>query len=238
MRIITNVIWYGVIFAFWVSLASSGMNIKPYTPVTLGIYYLLIGSLSTIVGFSYQEVADEIRDGKISGAVIRPVNYLTVKFFATASDKVLMIAIMAAVLTVLYIFRFINFGLTPINMTLFAISVLFAMVGNFLLYFLTAMGAFWVKHTHGIPALVSVFSGIASGSMIPIDLLPPTLLLISKILPFRYFTFFPAEIFLGNATFSEIWQSFAIESIWIVLLFVLYKFLWGKGMKQLEVIGV
>lgn len=237
MRILTNLIWYGAILIFWISLANSGMNIKPYTPKTLAVYYLLVGGLSTIVGFSYQEVADEIRDGKIAGAVTKPISYLLAKFFATFSDKAVMILIVALILMAANFLGVVELTLTLINTLLFAIALIFAMVGNFLVYFISALSAFWVKHTHGIPALLSVASNLISGSMVPIELLPIPILFISKIMPFRYFTFFPVQIFLGNFGFSDIRDSFAIELIWIALLILIYKWLWAKGMKQLEVIG-
>jgi ABC-2 type transport system permease protein len=237
MRILTNVIWYGITAIFWLSLTDSGMSIYPYTKETLVIYFLLIGALGTIVGFGFQDTATEIRDGKISSDVLRPSSYLLMKLFGTAADKFLMITIVSSILLALNLVGFYEIRLTLWQLIFLIIAVVMAMVGNFLVYFLTALAAFWFKHIYGVPSLVNVASNLISGSMVPIELLPGAIAMVSTLLPFRYFHFFPVQIFLGNYQLIDILHGLTVEGFWILLLWCLYKFLWNKGMKQLEVIG-
>lgn len=235
--VFTNSMWYLVTYLFWSSLASSGMDVRPYTPQTLAIYYILISVTSIAVGFPYQDVSREIRDGKLAPAILKPISYMGTKFFATVADKTVMLCLLIIVFTLMNFFGVVRAEVTLVNILLFSLSLFAAMIGNFLVYFLAGTIAFWVKHIHGIPALISVMSSIVSGAMIPLELLPAALVLVSKALPFRYFHFFPAQIFLGHAARADIIEGFLIEFIWIILVYLFIKLVWVIGIKRLEVIG-
>ena len=79
--------------------------------------------------------------------------------------------------------------------------------------------------------------------MFPLELLPESLALwvdgptldlrgLVDLLPFKYFAYFPAAVFLGKIDGSEMYNGLAIEFGWVLFFIVLSWFLWWRGVKR------
>jgi len=129
----------------------------------------------------------------------------------------------------------IHFGLFQIF--LFAISTFLTILSKF--YIALSLGGlgFWFRRVHGFGSLFWNLGGLFSGELIPVDLLPHTLFLISAYLPFRSLAFFPVQIILGKINSSEIVSGFAVQIIWLAVFIFIAKLLWKKGLSQYDSAG-
>ena len=78
---------------------------------------------------------------------------------------------------------------------------------------------------------------ILSGRIAPIDLLPNWVRLIADALPFRWAVAFPVELFLGRLSTEEIYRGFTFQIAWLLLSFLLLKFIWRSGVKKYSAVG-
>ena len=237
LDILGNLISSLVLYLFWYFLVQSGMNIGNYTATSLGLYFLTVATIAATVGFDSHAVAEEIKDGNITQYLLKPFSYMWLKFSTTFPHGILKLIVGILVLVLLAMFGF-PVNINPILVIFFVFSLFLAMIGNYLIYFTTGLGSFWTVQTFGLSAFVSIASSLVSGRLIPIDLLPSQITMISSWLPFRHFVFFPAQIFLGHLSFSEILAGLSFQAIWIIVLYVLTILVWKAGQKRLEAVGI
>ncbi len=237
LGIVNSVITNLLLLLFWSSLAGSGANLGPYTSTTFVHYYLLAALIASTIGASSEDIAQEIKNGTISVYLVKPVDFLLVKFLSKLPAKLITFSIGSMVLIVVLIFTnmFGNFG--P-RAGVFFVFLLLSILGNYLLYFVVGLSAFWIQETHGLTSFVSMGSRLVAGNIIPLDLLPAVFVSISYLFPFRYFYFLPIRAFLGLASQNEIATGLMLECEWIISLYILARLIWRFGIKRLEVIGI
>ena len=80
-------------------------------------------------------------------------------------------------------------------------------------------------------------SFLFAGNMAPIALFPKTIKLIAQILPFRYTFSLPIEIFQQTISGKSILTGYAVQTAWIIVLFILARTLYFKGLKHYESFG-
>ena len=80
----------------------------------------------------------------------------------------------------------------------FLLSILFGIFISYHILYLFAMSAFWVTKPWYIQTLVIALTRLFGGGVIPIWLYPDWLKAVSDVLPFRFITYEPIQIFLGN----------------------------------------
>lgn len=237
LDILGNFISNLVVYLFWFYLATSGMNIGSYTTLTLGIYFLVVSVLGAATGFDAHNVAQDIRDGDVTQFLLKPISYMWLKFSASFAHNLLKLSVGILIFLVLTLFG-VSFPVSAANLLFFFIAVAFSILGNHLIYFTVGLFAFWTKQIFGLAAMVSIGSSIVSGRLIPIELLPASVVFLSNLLPFRYFVFFPAQIFMDKLSLIEILTGLSIQLFWVVALYLLSLFVWKIGQKELEAVGI
>lgn len=232
--ILVTIISNLVLFLFWHSLATSGVDIRPYTVTTLALYYLFIAVSGSVISFSSNDLATEIRSGDAHLNLLKPMSYLGYFFCATSASRILSIVLGMLVFSTLTTLGGLSWSLSPDYALAVVVALGLAIVGNFLVYYLVGVLAVWTQHIHGFSSLVSVLSSLVSGTLIPLDFLPSGLNNLAQILPFRYFIYFPAQIFINQMAWPEIGRNLLIELVWVIILYAGYKLLWHIALKNLE----
>ncbi|MCL4397760.1 ABC-2 family transporter protein [Patescibacteria group bacterium] len=237
LDVTSNLISSLVLYLFWRFLAGSGLDIAPYNQVTIGFYFLLVAAVSTLTGFDTQGVSQDIREGDITQHILKPINYMWIRFFNSLPDKFLKVTVAVAIIATLWLLGF-RLDINLFEATAFMVVLALAMLGNYLIYFTSGLLSFWTMQTLGLTLLVSIGSSLVSGSVIPLELVPPLFIAISKVLPFRYFLFFPVQILLGKVPPEQIITGILIQIIWIVTLYLLSILVWKRGIRRLEAVGI
>jgi ABC-2 type transport system permease protein len=76
--------------------------------------------------------------------------------------------------------------------------------------------------------------GFASGSMLPIYIMPQWLQSILFLMPFQYLAYIPTQIIIENFTFFEYIKMFLIGIFWIVIIAIINHFIYKIGLKKFE----
>ncbi|MBN2015937.1 ABC-2 family transporter protein [Candidatus Dojkabacteria bacterium] len=109
---------------------------------------------------------------------------------------------------------------------------------NLLYDFCIGSLAFWIFKTSSITRTSDLIFSLTSGRIIPLMFLPSFLQKIVNFLPFKYTLYLPINILMGQMTKEEILTSALIQLSWLIFMLMLRKFIWSKGIRKYEGVGI
>ncbi len=165
--------------------------------------------------WGWQEIALTIRSGGVATDLARPVNYFGFWLSRDLGRAAyhLLFRWLPTLAIGLALFR-IRLPRDPATWTLFAASLLLAIVLSFALRFLINLGAFWMTDIRGLNGIVLLFVNFLSGFLVPLAFFPPGLRAIVEALPFAGLIAVPVTVFLGRAQGVEIALLLARQALW------------------------
>lgn len=204
-------------------------------------YYLvvmIVDALTAVTEDDWQ-IASDIKDGRISQFLLKPVDYLTYRLCLFGAGR-LVYTLSAAVPVAAYLFWQRAHLAPPPDATaalLFAVSVLFALLLQFLIAYTMALLAFWVLEVATFIFIQFALEYIASGQLFPLDLLPPAVQRVIELTPYPYLMFFPVSVYLGRISGDALWRGLAIQAAWVVAAYLLARWVWSRGIKKYSAAG-
>jgi ABC-2 type transport system permease protein len=175
-------------------------------------------------------------DGTIVISRVRPISYIAQVILQALSRTV-----MLAVTFVLPLFLVgILIGHIPVTAYGLGIAIGVFLIGFTLfslISFLVGTIAIIITNVRGIMQIVTSLIVIAAGGAIPLIMLPPYLANIAFALPFQTMGYLPTAAIMGIATPSAIANGIIIGCIWIVALFIISFFWWGRVSKKITSVG-
>lgn len=230
-----------ILILMWSAIYSNQDIIKGFSLKEM-LTYVLFGSLVHIIikNFVSDRVSDEIKDGRLSLFLIKPISYLGYTF-ALSIGQFFFITILSVITHLVIILFFIdkfilNFEIVYIAVIL--IMIILAFIIEFLIAYLVGLIAFWTDETTGIYSTISRLKKFFSGGYFPINLLPSLFVSISLYFPFAYSFFVPSQLYLKKISINDGIKGLAIQLIWIVLLYFIIRFVWKNGIKRYEGVGI
>jgi ABC-2 type transport system permease protein len=121
------------------------------------------------------------------------------------------------------------------SLGLFTIAISFAFALQFLMQYTLAMFAFWTEKASAIQEVWFLVYLFLSGAIAPLELFPPAARSIALWTPFPYILNFPASLLTGLEV--NFMRSLGIMLLWLVLFFMLNRWLWRKGLRQYSGMG-
>lgn len=220
---------------------SEGESVAGYSISTMISYYLIVNVIDalTAVADDDWEVAADIRDGKISQFLLRPIDYLTYRLCLYLSGRAIYttMAILPVAAFTFWLrddFKWPTHGSTFL---LFFVSVFMGGLLQFFIAYLVALLAFWFLDVSTLIFIQFAFEYIASGHLFPLDLLPPVAQGLIHLTPYPYLSYFPASIYLERLSDSQLAQGFLTQLIWLGLAFLAARLAWKQGLKHYTAVG-
>ena len=96
---------------------------------------------------------------------------------------------------------------------------------------------FFYGDQSGQISLVGYLTAAVAGGFFPLDFLPNNLAWLFNHLPFRFFFNTPAKIFLEKFTVSEIYYNWLEMIIWIIIFYLIFHYLFKKGLTLFTGVG-
>jgi len=218
----------------WKAIAASGELASPFSAIIA--YVALAQVISNSSSANVESwISKRVREGKIVNELKKPVSMRMQAYFfqlGKASFRMITRGIPALIVGIL----FLNIGIpTPVNTLLFVFSIILTLNLTIMISYTTAMLVFWTKIGWSLRMIRFAVSGLFSGALIPLYLLPGNLKQIFYLTPFPSLVDAPISIYQGTA--ENVIQVFATQLFWILALLVLSSLLWRKAKKKLTVQG-
>lgn len=229
-----------VLFYLWYSIYRQGNHLGNYDLSGLLVYFVLTRLLSLIMFYSDlgRIVSEEIKAGNIINFLLKPISY----FWRTLSMSLGRIALRIVVFSPIAVFCFWYYSsvikLTFINSLYFLlISICGTLIYFFYFYFIGIL-TFYFDDISGINYMAWLILSIFSGRIMPIDLFPAKALLIIDYLPFKFISFTPVQILMGNIPISNYPHEFILAFLWVCGFGIMARTLYYFGLKRYESYGI
>lgn len=226
-----------VSLAVWRVVAGSG-TVGGYDSSAIIGYFLvlLVVREATYSGVPWA-VEDDIVDGKFTAQLVRPVHPLLGAYATAAAFRyVSLLLIVPIAIGLFFLFdATIEGGWRSIAIAIALIP--FANVVRMYADGLVSCASLWIVKIGGPRQayfLVMLFLG---GQFAPLDVLPDTLQTIAKALPFYWFLGFPVELAIGRQPLGDAWIGFAVLLAWGLVLHLLLRVVWKRGVRAHESVG-
>ena len=221
-------------YYFWSALLKHRTSFVGYDRSQMLTYVLGMNVLRSLVfATRTEEIAGEINHGRLSGYLLKPVNFMLYTFFRDLSEKSINLVSAIVEVSGLVILFHVNLK-CPHDFqawTLFLVACAGATWLYFILSFMTGCWGFWTSEAWGPRFLLELFLEFTAGAFFPLDVLPPMAQQIIKCFPSPYLVFFPLQIFLGKLNSHQIMNGFLIQLFWIAAISGIAKVVWVKGME-------
>ena len=219
----------------------AGSAIGAYTLAQMVSYYLLVTVIDAITAVAEDDwqIAADIKDGAVSQFLLKPLDYLAYRFCLYLSGRVVYTGV-ALVPVACFLWSQREFLVGPAGAAgwaLAAVSVMLAAVLQFLIAYTVALLAFWVLDVSTFIFIQFAFEYLASGHLFPLDILPPALHRALMWTPYPYLLYFPVEVSLGRLAGGDLGRGLAVQAGWVVLAFLLARFVWSRGLRRYTAVG-
>jgi ABC-2 type transport system permease protein len=235
LPIVTQIFLWSAVFS---AMQASGgsRQIVGYSYHDIIAYYLLTmisRAFSSMPGLA-TGIARDIRDGTVKKYLIQPIDMLGFLLLYRLAHKLVYYVVAAAPFALVFYLCRGYFGGWPDGLTLLACAA--SLVMSFLLgFFLEAtlgMVGFWFLEVNSLLFVYMLLNFFFSGHMFPIDMLPGVWGHIVKQIPLQYLAYFPAAVFLGKVTGSELWIGLCMQFGWVVFFIIASRAAFHLGTRR------
>lgn len=226
--------------SLWNSLNVLG-KIDEKTVHYMTLYYVVGLFIARLTGSHYEEwLIEHIRDGTISGNLIKPFSY---KLFVFANEMVWRISGLSYTIPILLLLLPLfysalgSFSISLSSLLLFSIILVFAFIQRFFVSWLISVSAFWLEESSVFVHFKWMLEGLVGGQWLPISFYPKIFQSIVVYTPFYTWYSLPIGIALKTVSPFEITRGVLVSMFWTITLYVLSNILWKKAMKKYSASG-
>ena len=234
IALISTVIFWGAVFKTQNHLGSYSLNDSV-------LYFFMIpltGALTYI--FVSDELGNEIKMGALSNYLLKPYSIQFEALTRALASKLNNFLITIPFYTILIVVISIltnHFAVTPMTVLLFIFAICMGFALHFIFDLSIAYCAFWVGEVWAFTHFKKVIFLIFGGLMFPLDFLPKHLFTFVSLLPFQYMYYIPNAYLLGKRNILNIPYDIGLFTLWFIVLFLLQKIIWKKGLARYEASG-
>jgi ABC-2 type transport system permease protein len=223
-----------VYLVVWQTIArSQGGDVGGYTAGTFAAYYIvwtLVRNMNIVfTPFGWEE---RIREGQLSGHLVRPLHpiHYDLGFFAGWKFVVILLWLpIAAVLSL--IFR-PTLDPTLAQVATFAVAIWGAYLIRSLFLWLLGMVTFWTTRVTALFEMFFAAELLLSGRLIPVSLMPGWTQTLAAWLPFESTFGFPITALVGPITEAELVEGLIRQLIWIAIGGIGVQLAWRRALRR------
>jgi ABC-2 type transport system permease protein len=182
------------------------------------------------------EFEKEVVQGSLSFKLLQPIDPVWHHVAQHLSERMTRLPLIV-VLVILFFLLYPQALWQPSisDILLFLIVTFMAFVLRFLTQYTFAMFAFWTERASALEQFWFLFYVFLSGVIAPLEVFPPLVREIVLWTPFPYCVYFPVAILIGFPV--DLMRQGLIMLGWIVIFFLLNRWLWRRGLKQYSGMG-
>ncbi|HRE03517.1 MAG TPA: ABC-2 family transporter protein [Ilumatobacteraceae bacterium] len=223
----------------WRTIANAnGGSVDGYTAGTFAAYYIvwtLVRNMNIVfTPFGWEA---RIREGELSGQLLRPLHPLHYDLAFFGGWKVVVIVMWLPIAAVLSL----AFRPTLSPSWQQCVVFFFALWGAYLirsmLLWVLGMVTFWTTRVAALYEAYFMAELLLSGRLVPMDLMPGWVQDVSWFLPFRWTFGYPITALVGPITSRELYLGLAAQAAWVVVGALLVRMVWRRGIRRFSAVG-
>ena len=175
--------------------------------------------IAPIAIWGWYDIAQTITTGAVVSDLSRPYDYYAfwgARDAGRAAAQILLRGVPSLALGA--VFFGIRFPTEPVQIALFAVALVLALVTSFALRFIANLWAFWLLDWRGIAGLWNLLITLLSGFELPLAFFPDWARPVVDALPFRGVVQTPADLFLGHVAGGDALALIGRQGLWAAAL--------------------
>jgi ABC-2 type transport system permease protein len=243
LPIITQIfLWWAVFQAMAGQEATASATIRGYRYHDFVAYFLLTmlaRAFSSMPGLA-SGIALQIRNGEIKKFLIQPIDMLGFLLISRIAHKLAYYSVAVGPFALVFFLcrgYFTSGWPDAVTLLAFVTSLLMSFLLGFFLEASMGLVGFWFLEVSSLLFVYMLFSFFLSGHMFPLDMLPEPWRTFVEWLPLRYLAYFPAAVFLGKLTSSQLAWGLLMQAVWIVLFACISRILFQRGLQRYSGFG-
>lgn len=218
-------------FFLWRSLIER--NPINYTLKEMMIYIIISNAILLFTEIHAEhDLEKDIKTYRFGQKLLLPVDYLTSISYSHISSSLAKFAILyMPVIIMTSIWAKIEI---PANRLLYLpLALILGFLFNALFSFIIGLLSFWLTEIWGIAAIRNLLTGLLSGAIFPLDLLPRKIESIMLMTPFPYMTYIPSKLICdANFDIEIVNKGLFISLVWVLILGFIVFLLMKNGLKK------
>ncbi|MEO7118805.1 MAG: ABC-2 family transporter protein, partial [Candidatus Limnocylindrales bacterium] len=223
----------------WSTIAQQqGGSVGGYTPGQFAAYYIvwtLVRNMNIV--FTVYGWEERIREGQLTGMLLRPIHPITWDLGYFAGWKFVVIVLWLPIAAVLALLFHPQLEPRPLEIAVFAVAIWGAYLIRSVVYWALGMASFWTTRVKPLFQLVFTAELLLSGRLVPLTLMPDWVQRLADLLPFKSTFGFPIEALVGDLTDQQLFGGLLIQVFWIVLWSLIVRFVWRFAVRRYTAVG-
>ncbi len=223
----------------WSTIARAhGGAIEGYTPGTFAAYYIVwtlvrnMNIVFTPYGWEWR-----IKDGQLSGELLRPLHPIHFDLGYFAGWKLVVILLWVPIAAVLSLAFHPELHPTVTQVVVFFVAIWGAYLIRSLNLWLLGMITFWTTRGSAVFEAYMVAELLLSGRLVPMKLMPGWVQGVAWALPFRWTFGYPITALVGPIDNGELFAGLAMQALWIVVGALAVRVVWRRGVRRFSAVG-
>lgn len=223
----------------WSTIArSNGGSVDGFTPGGFAAYYIvwtLVRNMNIV--FTPYGWEERIREGKLSGDLLRPVHPIHYDIASFAGWKVVVIVLWLPIAAVLTLLFHPTLSPTVLQIAVFAVAIWGAYLIRTMALWLLGMITLWTTRVSALYQTYFVTELLLSGRLVPLALMPTWVQRLASFLPFKWTFGFPIEALVGNLSAGQLFFGLGMQVFWTTVGGLLVAVCWRRGVRRYSAVG-
>jgi ABC-2 type transport system permease protein len=223
----------------WTTIAQShGGQVAGITAGGFAAYYIVWTLVRNVnIVFTPYGWEERIREGRLSGQLLRPMHPIHYDIAEFAGGKVIWVLLYLPIAIGLTLVFKPSFSLTPLDLALFLPAILGAYLIRTMNLWVLGMVTFWTTRGSAIFETYIMAELLLSGRLVPLQLMPAWAQGVANWLPFKWTFYFPIEVLIGHLSVASLVSGLALQVLWIAVGAVLVSVVWRASVRHYSAVG-
>ena len=243
LRYYTGVLTYfinvTVYYFIWKALYASNPNFAGFSFAGI-ITYVAVGWIIRSLYFNNidQDMAQDVMEGKISMALIKPVSVQWMYIFQALGETVFRLGLLSAPVAIVIALVFpVQPPKSPGHAALFLLSLIGSVLIVATLNFIVGTCAIRLKSILGLLRAKFFVQELLSGLLVPMSMFPAPLQKILAFLPFEHIGYTPMLIYLGRLSYTRAARALLVQALWVAALAAFGAWFWKVMARKITIHG-
>jgi ABC-2 type transport system permease protein len=223
----------------WSTIANSqGGSVNGITASQFAAYYIvwtLVRYMNIVFGAPFWEW--RIREGRLAGDLLRPLNILHYDLAFFAGWKFVVVGLWIPIAIGLSAVFHPDLHPSALEIGVFICAIWGAYFVRTMFQATLGMLNFWTTRGAAIFDLYMAAEMLLSGRLVPLRLMPGWVQTLANFLPFKWTFGFPIESLVGHMSTRSLLLGLGAQVLWTAIGYVLFTFAWRAAIKRFSAVG-
>ena len=229
LSILGNMVFIYIQISIWRALLANGAG-GGITSLAGMVTYVIVAYILRQASRTHftNAFSKKVKRGDIAIDLIRPVSMKNMMIAEQLSENVCNIVLTCLPVAILagLIWK-VEFVISPLQLLVFAVSVVLAVALSSYMEYVTGMLIFWTHNETSAKQMHGGLMTIFAGSVIPLWFYPEWLRAVGQFLPYRLVAFEPVQIFLGKVDLQGSLTIVLHQMLWLAGIYIAERIVWN-----------